>query len=221
LFAAAWAWTKGREVRRRRCDCGFARIFSVRMAASWLRASHAQNEVPAFQRLAEAKISLAGKRKMIVRSLALALLLACPAAAKPMRVLSVHDGDTITVEGQWAVMDGRKVALRIPGRVNIRLLATRGGIDTPEIGAKARCALEGALADRARDNLRALIAAGGGMVDIRAAKHDKYGGRLLANPTVAARSLGDAQIAGGFAVAYDGIGPRHDWCAGMPEKLLP
>ena len=148
-------------------------------------------------------------------------LLASPVAARPMHVIAVHDGDTLTVEGQWAVMQGRKVALRIPGGVNIRLLASHGGIDTPEIGAKARCEAENAAAVKARDNLKTMIAANGGTVEIGDVHHDKYGGRLLANPTVKAGSLGDAQIAGGFAVAYDGTGPRHVWCAGEPENLLP
>lgn len=158
---------------------------------------------------------------MISRSLIFTLLLAVPAAASPMRVVSVHDGDTLTVAGQWAILDGRKVALRVPGGVNLRLLASRGGIDTPEIGTKARCEAENAAAVKARDNLKAIIAANGGVVDLEAARHDKYGGRLLANPRVKAGSLGDMQINGGFAVAYDGTGPRHQWCAGMPENLLP
>ena len=161
----------------------------------------------------------------MIRALTLALLLAtCSgehAYARPMRVLDVHDGDTITVAGDWAIMAGRAVALRIPGKVNIRLLASKGGIDTPEIGAKARCEAENAAANKARDNLRALIAANGGMVDIEKAHHDKYGGRLLANPRVKTGSLGDAQIAGGFAAAYDGTGPRTDWCIGESENILP
>jgi endonuclease YncB( thermonuclease family) len=140
----------------------------------------------------------------------LAAMMASPVAAKPFKVIAVHDGDTLTVAGEWAIMDGRKVALRIPGSINIRLL----GIDTPEIGSRAKCPAENALADRARDNLRRLVA--GGTVDVTAARHDKYGGRLLAVVKVDGMPVSAAQIAGGFAAAYDGSGPRHEWCGELP-----
>jgi endonuclease YncB( thermonuclease family) len=145
---------------------------------------------------------------MVMLAMLVTAALAHAAIAKPVTVVSVHVGDTLTIKGQWAVMDGRKVAFRVPGGVNIRLL----GIDTPELGARAQCPAENALADRARDNLRGLVAANGGVVEITAARHDKYGGRLLASPRVKAGSLADAQIAGGFAAAYSGEGPKRDWC---------
>lgn len=152
-------------------------------------------------------------RLALLLCLCLAACSATPALAKPDVVMAVHDGDTFTIAGEWAVVIGRKILHRIPGPVSIRVLASHGGIDTPEIGAKARCLAENAAAILARDNLRALIAANGGKVRLGLLRHDKYGGRLLANATTKAGSLGDAQIAGGFAVAYSGAGPRTDWCA--------
>lgn len=150
---------------------------------------------------------------------ALSLLLAlCPPAYAADKVLAVHDGDTFTVSGTWAVVSGRRILHRLPGHVTLRVF----GIDTPEIGGKARCPAENTAAEKARDNLKALFAANGGMVDLGALGRDKYG-RLLGQPSTKAGSIAAAQLSGGFAVAYGGTGLRHDWCgaAGMPENLLP
>jgi len=143
---------------------------------------------------------------VVILSMACMVLLTASAFAKPVEIVSVHDGDTLTVRGQWAVMDGRKVLFRVPGPVNVRLL----GIDTPEMGARAKCDAERAAADRARDNLRAMAQ---GKADMGPASHDKYGGRLLADIKVNGRSLSAAQIDGGYAVAYTGEGQKKDWCA--------
>jgi micrococcal nuclease len=145
---------------------------------------------------------------MVTLALLVTATLAGATLAKPVTVVSVHDGDTLSVKGQWAVIDGRKVLFRVPGQVNVRLL----GIDTPEMGARAKCQAERDAADRARDNLRAMAI---GKADIGLASHDKYGGRLLADITVNGVSLSAAQIAGGFAGAYSGEGPKRNWCEGV------
>lgn len=142
---------------------------------------------------------------MVTLALLITASLTGAVIASPVTVVSVHDGDTLAVKGQWAVMDGRKVLFRIPGSVNVRLL----GIDTPEMGARAKCQAERDRAERARDNLRVLAQ---GKADIGPAQHDKYGGRLLADIKVNGVSLSAAQIAGGHAVAYSGEGPKKDWC---------
>jgi endonuclease YncB( thermonuclease family) len=84
---------------------------------------------------------------MKLAALSLALVLSCfavAATAEPVQpeAIGIVDGDTIVVQGQ-------------PRQV--RLI----GFDTPETGFEARCAAERALAARATQRLREIVAGGG------------------------------------------------------------
>ncbi len=115
-----------------------------------------------------------------------------PEACFPAYVESVHDGDTIraTVEGKSE---------------RIRLL----GIDTPEIGERARCAAEQAGAVRARDRLRALIDAARDR-QLCPDGRDKYD-RILASLMLDGADASEVLIAEGLGRPYAG-GKRDGWC---------
>lgn len=115
--------------------------------------------------------------------------------AVPATVVSVYDGDTLTVDAHpW------------PGitiRTGVRLL----GLDTPEI--KGGCPEERAAALRARDRLAALA---GPTVILTGLGHDKYGGRIDARVrSIAGEDLAAVLIAERLALPYDG-GTKPDWC---------
>jgi endonuclease YncB( thermonuclease family) len=126
-------------------------------------------------------------------------------AAMRSRVEMIIDGDTFTL--------ARRVApwgLRIDVRIR--------GIDTPEAGARSRCAEEARRADAAMWHLRALIAVAGDRVTLSRVRHDKYGGRIDADVSARVgshdRDLAVAMIEAGHAVPYAGEGPRKNWCPG-------
>ena len=84
---------------------------------------------------------------MKLSALSLALVLSCfavAATAEPIQpeAIGIVDGDTIVVQGQSR---------------QVRLI----GFDTPETGFEARCAAERALAARATQRLREIVAGGG------------------------------------------------------------
>lgn len=117
-------------------------------------------------------------------ALAIALTLACPAAAQQRA--EVIDGDTI----------------RVAGRV-IRIR----GIDAPEMHGK--CAAEVALAQAAAARLRQLVA--GGVVVVETGR-DRYRRALATIYDPAGRDLGAALITAGLARPYNGRGQRAGWC---------
>ncbi len=133
--------------------------------------------------------------------LAAALAVALPAiAAEPMHhVLRTHDGDTLTTRE-----DG-----------TIRML----GLDAPEIGSRARCKAEDAMAHTARDYVASRVKAG---VFLRTsldpkghkqANRDKYGRLLRKIISADDGDIGAELIERGLAVPYWGRGVRQDWCA--------
>jgi endonuclease YncB( thermonuclease family) len=142
----------------------------------------------------------------------IALLAAAPASAAdmasapfptPATLVSVYDGDTLTVDAHpW------------PGvtiRARIRLLS----IDAPEL--RGRCAREREMAVRARDRLAELAGPPGTRLELRGLKPDKYAGRYNAEvvrtgQAPAFRNLGARLLAEGLARPYDG-GRRQPWCA--------
>ena len=109
-------------------------------------------------------------------------------------VLSVYDGDTITV-----MID---LGLSIRVQAKCRLL----GIDTPEI--RTRNAAEKKMGYEARDRLRELVD-GQWVVLHSVARPDKYG-RLLVSVWAEDVCVNDAMIQEGLARPYDG-GTRQSW----------
>lgn len=101
--------------------------------------------------------------------------------------VSVYDGDTITIDGE-----------------RIRIL----GLDTPEIGPRARCAAEQQGAVAARAELERMLFRA--KVTIRRDGTDRYG-RTLAHVYADGENVARALISAGLARPYQG-GKREGWC---------
>lgn len=118
------------------------------------------------------------------------------AAAVTALVVSVHDGDTLTV-----TIDGR--------RDTVRLTA----IDAPELPPRARCFEEIRRAEAARAALAALLPEGQPVrlhID-HGRPRDKYR-RLLADVALpGGRDAGESLLRAGLARPYRG-GKRGGWC---------
>jgi endonuclease YncB( thermonuclease family) len=111
-------------------------------------------------------------------------------------VVSVHDGDTLTVEARiWPGVVARD-AVRVQG------------LDTPEL--RGKCPAERQAAQQAKE-LTARLAPTGGPVTLQVKGRDKYG-RLLARVVLPdGRDLAAVLIEAGLARPYDG-GARAGWC---------
>ena len=111
----------------------------------------------------------------------------------PATVLSVYDGDTITVEARiWP-------GLTWTGRVRVR------GVDTPEI--RGKCSAEKAAATAARDFVRDAV---GDAVTLAGVARGKYAGRVVADVVLSdGRDLATVLIEAGYA-SYEG-GWRREW----------
>ena len=116
-----------------------------------------------------------------------------------LEVVKVHDGDTISLH-----MDALPNPL---SKVSVRIY----GIDTPELGYRAKCDKERRLAEKARDYVKARIKPGEKLTLLNY-EWDKYGGRILATVYSDGVNVGERMIAKGFAVPYFGEGQKNDWC---------
>lgn len=115
-----------------------------------------------------------------------------------MPIVGTVDGDTI-----------RTYFVDMPcplcrGSVRIR------GIDTPEKGSRAKCAVESELAARASALTKKLIGTQDTMV-VSNYHWDKYGGRIVADVHIGGVNIGQSLIEAGLAVPYDG-GKKTSWC---------
>ncbi len=138
------------------------------------------------------------------RHLSIALIAALISSAAPAaeiipgpinaRVVSVYDGDTLTVDAEpWPGLTAR-TAVRV------------AGVDTPEI--RGKCQREKDLAVRARDFVRATV---GAEVQLTNVGLGKYAGRVVADVWVNEQKLSDLLIAGNLGRPYHG-GRREGWC---------
>ena len=121
---------------------------------------------------------------------------AADAVPAPIRatVVSVYDGDTITVDAHpW------------PG-VTFRTSVCLNGIDTPEI--RGKCEAEKALAIRARDFVRSTV---GATVLLSNVRLGKYAGRVLADVLAGGENVAGPLIREELARPYGG-GKRQGWC---------
>lgn len=110
------------------------------------------------------------------------------------KVIRVHDGDTLIVQGADTWPEWWQV-------VAIRLL----GIDAPELHDKRKELAD--LADKARLALSGLLPLGS-RVTFNQVHPDKYGGRLLAVPFFAGVNCCEELLKLGLARPYDGHGPK-------------
>jgi micrococcal nuclease len=114
----------------------------------------------------------------------------------PVEIIRVIDGDTVEVRAQiW-------IDQQVTTKVRLR------SIDAPE--RKGRCASESLQAEKARDQLVALIKSG--QVFLTDLDKDKYGGRVIGTLlTARGDDIGQSLIASGHARPYAG-GRRQAWC---------
>ncbi len=109
-------------------------------------------------------------------------------------VVSVYDGDTMTVDAEpWP---------GLTARTKVRV----AGVDTPEI--RGKCQTEKDMAARARDFVRATV---GATVQLTNIRPGKYAGRMIADVWVNGRKLSDLLIAENLGRPYHG-GRRLGWC---------
>ena len=116
-------------------------------------------------------------------------------------ILSVVDGDTISVDGS------KDFALPIKVRVQ--------DVDTPEKGSLAKCQGEKNLANRATQFTLMKIQEAkkrGYQVTFENIRWDKYGGRVVADVYLGGDSLADLLIREGLGKKYTGKGPKPSWC---------
>lgn len=114
------------------------------------------------------------------------------------RVTSVYDGDTIMIEVPALPPELSRLSVRLRG------------IDTPEIGGRAKCRLEREWGIAARDFVRERVM--GREVRFTDLGWDKYGGRIDAFVWVDGGNLSEMLIAAGLARPYDGRSKRKGWC---------
>ncbi len=133
-------------------------------------------------------------------ALALALIPGTATAANPIpgpinaHVVSVYDGDTMTVDAEpWP---------GLTAHTKVRV----AGVDTPEI--RGKCQAEKDQAVRARDFVRATV---GATVQLTNIRPGKYAGRMIADVWVNGRKLSDLLIAENLGRPYHG-GRREGWC---------
>ncbi len=136
------------------------------------------------------------RRATLRPTFALLVMLMAPAAQAQQ--IHVIDADTVEQDGtRWRLV----------------------GLDAPEIH-RAHCPAERARGITAAARLIALLASDGGRLEPHGTRRDKYGrrlGRLLIG--AAARDWATIAIAEGHAVAWNGKGPRPDWCAARVEGM--
>lgn len=112
---------------------------------------------------------------------------AAPTHVYDAKVLSVHDGDT----GTFQIDLGLRVSVTTPVRLN--------GINAPELSEPG--------GKPSRDHLIWLTRSGQVVLKTYKDPTDKYG-RWLADVFVGGVNLCQQMIADGFAVAWDGTGPK-------------
>ena len=113
-------------------------------------------------------------------------------------VLSVYDGDTVTVHMEEIPRGFYKQKLRL------------AGIDTPEI--RGKCQYEKDLAKKSRDYLRSAISSAK-RVKFKVIDQGVYG-RYIVHLYVDGRNINEELVEVGLARSYDGKTARKGWCDG-------
>lgn len=112
-------------------------------------------------------------------------------------VVEVYDGDTFTVDKHFYPDELGNIKVRIRG------------IDTGELGYRAKCNFEAEKADAAKTYVTSRIL--GKKVVITNVTTDKYGSRIVADVYIGDIKLADELIAKNLALPYDG-GTKTSWC---------
>lgn len=112
------------------------------------------------------------------------------------KIIEAIDGDTLKVE----------IPSMLPLKYSIRI----NGIDTPEKAGHAKCKEEAELAQKASEFTKNLVS-NLKTFKISNVKHDKYGGRLLADVEINNIDVGRFLIKEGFARIYHGE-KKLSWC---------
>lgn len=112
-------------------------------------------------------------------------------------VVDVYDGDTFTVDKKFYPEELGNIKIRIRG------------IDTGELGYRAKCNTEAQKAIAAKEYLSSRII--GKRVIIRNISADKYGSRVVADVYVGDNLISDELIQKNLALPYDG-GEKTTWC---------
>lgn len=90
------------------------------------------------------------------------------------------------------------------------------GIDTPEIGGTAKCQKERDLgvkaADFTREYFRVAMLQNKEIV-FKNIKRDKYASRVVGDVFIDGIDFGHLMLEKGLAKAYNGLGPKPDWCS--------
>lgn len=114
-------------------------------------------------------------------------------------IISVYDGDTFRGEVKaYPKWFGANVGFRLHG------------IDTPELGWRAKCPREAELAEQAKFLTDSMLT-NAKHVEFDIIKWDKYGGRILANVRADGEDIAERLLEEGLAVKYDG-GKKPSWC---------
>lgn len=109
--------------------------------------------------------------------------------------LACYDGDTCSFNVLLPAVFGTDIGVRL------------SGIDAPEIQGK--CDKEKQLALQARTFLLSQIK--GATVTLQNVFRDKYF-RIEASVMANGINLNQLMVQKGYAVLYNGTGPKHDWC---------
>lgn len=112
-------------------------------------------------------------------------------------VIDVHDGDTFTVDKKFYPEELGNIKIRIRG------------VDTGEIGYRAKCNHEAEKAQLAKEYVSSKLL--GKSVVITHVSPDKYGSRVVADVYVDGVKLSDELISHNLALPYDG-GTKSTWC---------
>lgn len=115
------------------------------------------------------------------------------------QITRVVDGDTVEIKVDWLPKElGNKLKIRIYG------------VDTPEKGSRAKCALEAKLGEEAtKFTVDAIYNASNLGVTIK--EWDKFGGRVLGDVLIDGKSLRALLIEQGYAREYFGS-VKKSWC---------
>lgn len=119
--------------------------------------------------------------------------------ASATEILRVIDGDTYVIPAPWLPPE-------LGTTISIRVL----GIDTPEHGARAKCATETRMSDLGIAFVIAKFRAAGN-ITVTMRHWDKFGGRVDGDVMVDGISIGSLLIERGLARPYDG-GTKRGWC---------